>query len=211
MFIDLKLEGKRVLILGGGVVGERKAKKLLKSNSKITIASKEFTKNLRDLSQKNKIQLINTNKQLIDSLISNSDLVIAATDDENYNEKIVLKSKNKNIFVSSVDNPSISDFVMPYTNRIGDIIIGIGTGGKSPMMAKLIGERLKKHITKEDILQVKLQHYARTLLKNNFSNKIDHRVILHQILKDHEISQLLNKNNLEEAKCHVRKIIRLCR
>lgn len=209
MFIDLKLEGKKVLILGGGIVGERKAKKFLESNSKITIASKDFTKNLRYLSQKNKIQLINTKKQSIDSLISNSDFVIAATDDENYNEKIVLKSKNKNIFVSSVDNPSISDFIMPFTKHFGDIIVGIGTGGKSPMMAKLIGERLKNHITSEDILQVKLQHYARTLLKNNFLNKKDHQVILHQILNNFEISQFLKNNNLEGAKHHVGKIVKL--
>ncbi len=209
MFIDLKLEGKRVLILGGGVVGERKAKKFLRSDSKITVVSKEFTENLKKLSQKYQIQLIKTNKISLDSLISNSDIVIAATDDDNYNEKIVLKSKNKNILVSSVDNPSISDFIMPATKYIGDIIVGIGTGEKSPMMGKLIGERLKKHITNEDLLQVKLQHYARTLLKSNFSNKKDHRVILHQILKDHEISQLINKKNLEEAKHHVRTIIKL--
>ena len=209
MFIDLKLEGKRFLILGGGVVGERKAKKFLRSNSKITIVSKEFTENLKNLSQKYELQLIKTNQQSLDSLISNSDLVIAATDDDKYNEKIVLRSKNKNILVSSVDNPFISDFIMPATKYIGDIIVGIGTGGKSPIMAKLIGERLKKHITNEDILQVKLPHYARTLLKNNFSDKKDHRVILNQILKDHEISQFLNKNNLEEAKHHVRKIIKL--
>jgi precorrin-2 dehydrogenase/sirohydrochlorin ferrochelatase len=209
MFIDLNLEGKRVLILGGGVVGERKAKKIVRSNSKITIASKNFTKNLKELSQKYEIKLVNTNHQSIDSLISNSDLVIAATDDENYNEKIVLRLKNKNILVSSVDNPSISDFIIPFTKNVGDIIVGIGTGGKSPLMAKLIGERLKKHITNEDFLQVKLQHYARTLLKNNFSNKKDHQLILYQILNNHEISQFLKKNNLEEAKRHVGKIIKL--
>lgn len=209
MFIDLKLEGKRVLILGGGVVGERKAKKFLGSNSKITIVSKDFTENLKNLSQKYEIQLKNTNEQSLDSLISNSDLVIAATDDENYNEKIVLNSKNKNILVSSVDNPFISDFIMPATKIIGDIIVGIGTGGKSPMMAKIIGERLKKHVTNEDILQVRLQHYARTLLKNFLSNKKDRRVILHQILNDREISQFLSTNNLKKAKHHVRKIIKL--
>jgi siroheme synthase-like protein len=209
MFVDLKLEGKRVLIFGGGVVGERKTMKFLKSNSKITVASKEFTKNLKDLSQKHKLQLINTRNHSIESLISNSDLVIVATDDENFNKKIVFESKIRKKFVSSVDNPTISDFIMPFTEIIGDIIIGIGTRGKSPIMAKLIGNRLKKHVTNEDILQVKLQYYARTLLKKTSSSKKDHQVILLQILNSHEISHILEKKNLEEAKNRVEKIIKL--
>lgn len=211
MLIDLKLEGKTVLIFGGGIVGERKTKRVLQGKSKVIVVSKEFTEGLKQLSEQRKVNLmrldIKSNLSSVSSLISNSDMVIAATDDEKLNEYIAKEANKQRILVSVVDKPSISDFYLPSIMRFGDIRIAICTGGKSPAMSKILRERLEKIITPEDVLQVELQHYARRLVKSKIPDRRARRDLLYQIIQNPEINHLLKEGDLEGAKNLVKQII----
>jgi len=119
MLIDLKLKGKTVLIFGGGIVGERKARKFLEANPRVIVVSKRFARGLERLGQQGKIKLIESNLEsdhsLISSLISNSDVVVVTTGDGKLNKDIAVEAKNRKILVSVVDESSISDFYLPAT------------------------------------------------------------------------------------------------
>jgi precorrin-2 dehydrogenase/sirohydrochlorin ferrochelatase len=134
--------------------------------------------------------------------------VIVATQDEELNEVLAKKAKRYNVLVSVVDNALLSDFNSPATFTIGDIRIGICTGGKSPAMSKLLRKRFEKLITEEDILQVKLQHYVRDFLKEKILDKKKHKNIIYQIINDQKIGNLLKKGNLEESKNLAKRIIK---
>jgi len=211
LLIDLKLEGKTALIFGGGIVGERRARRFLQEKSEIIVISKEFTRGLEQLGKQGKVKLIKSDiksdPSFISSLISNSNVVIVATDDQKLNESIAKEAKKQKILVSVADKPSISDFYLPSIARFGEIRIAICTGGRSPAMSRILRERLEKMITREDILQVELQHYARKLAKSSISDRKARRRILYQIIQDPKINHLLKEGNLEEAKNLARQII----
>ena len=57
MLIDMKVANKKILVVGGGEVGERKVQALLRERAKVTVVSKEFTNYLSDLGKSNKINL----------------------------------------------------------------------------------------------------------------------------------------------------------
>ena len=59
--------------------------------------------------------------------------------------------------VYSVDNPALSDFILPAVAQVGDVKIAVSTSGKSPAMAKVLRERIEKMITPEDLLEIQLQ------------------------------------------------------
>ncbi len=40
--------------------------------------------------------------------------------------------------VYSVDNPALSDFILPAVAHVGDVKIAVSTGGKSPAMARVL-------------------------------------------------------------------------
>jgi len=211
VLVDLNLEGRNVIIFGGGIIGERKVRKFLEENSRIAVVSKRFTRGLKQLGQMGKVRLVESdlgvNPSSITSLMSNSDIVIVATDNQKLNENIAVEATRLRTLVSVVDNPSISSFCLPATARFGEIRVAIGTGGRSPAMARILRKRLEKVITSEDILQVELQHYARALVKAHIPNRKSRRSLLYRIIKNPKIRNLLKEGNLEGAKNFAKQII----
>ncbi|KYH42443.1 MAG: Siroheme synthase [Candidatus Bathyarchaeota archaeon B63] len=211
MLIDLRVEGRRVLILGGGSVGERKARKFLQENSQVIVVSRSFTEELESLGRRGRVKLIRSgiepDSPLIGSLISESFVVVAATDDRRLNEEIAAKAKEQGALLSVVDEPSLSDFYMPATTRLGEIRVAICTGGRSPAVSRILRERIERLITREDILQVELQDYARRLVKSRVPDREARRRIIYRIIHDPEIKHLLREGNFEEAKSLAKRII----
>jgi precorrin-2 dehydrogenase/sirohydrochlorin ferrochelatase len=211
MLIDLKLAGKTVLIFGGGNIGEKKARKFSQANSTVVVVSKNFTNDLKRLGQQEKLKLVEAevevNSPSTTSLISKSDLIIAATDNPKLNEDITKEARKRGILVCAVDRPSISDFHLPAIAHVGEIRIAVSTGGKSPAMARILRKRVEEIITKEDALQVALQHYARNLAKSRIPDEKARRSILYQIIQNPNVKRLLKEGNLKEAEALAKQII----
>jgi precorrin-2 dehydrogenase/sirohydrochlorin ferrochelatase len=211
MLIDLNLADKRVLIVGGGEVAERKVEKMVGECPNIIAVSKAFTDGFKRLQDIKNVELItikkNDDSELLGRLISSIDVVIVATDDLIVNKNIAGLVRRGSALVSLVDNPSQSDFFFPAVTSIGEIQVAINTRGKSPAMAKILIERIKKVITEEDLLQVQLQHYARNLAKLKISDVNVRKNILYKIIQDEKVKQLLKKGFFDEAKIYAKKII----
>lgn len=209
MLVDLNLKGKAVVVFGGGAVGERKAKKFLGAGSRVLVIGKKFTKGLKLLGEEGKIELmeLDINPSSIASFISNSRVVVAATNDRELNRAIAEEARKRGILVSVVDDPSLNDFHMPAAARFGGIEVAVSTGGRSPAMAKLLRERLEEAITREDVLQVELQSYARALAKVRIPTSEARRAILYQIIQNPRIKRLLKEGDLEGAKTLVKQIV----
>ena len=62
--------------------------------------------------------------------------------------------------VYAVDNPALSDFILPAVAQVGDVKVAVSTGGKSPAMARVLRERIEKLVTPEDLLEIELQEKA---------------------------------------------------
>jgi len=212
LLINLKLNGKTILIFGGGSIGERKTKKFLHTNSKVMILGMDFTPELKKISKSHNIELrqidLKKNFSSIIPLIAKSDIVIAALDDSSLNKRISSEARKKNILVNVVDDPTLSDFYVPATTSIGEIDVTISTKGKSPAMAGILRKKIEKCITTEEILQVELQDYARKLFKNSDFDSQTRREILYNIINNSRIKYLLKEEKIDEAKNLVNKIIK---
>ena len=210
MLIDIKVTGKKVLVVGGGEVGERKVLALIREGAHVTAASKTFTEQLVKLGRTDKLILKKLGKNVSSRVLRSlreSDLVIAATDDEQMNKMLAEKAKRAKIPICVVDNPKICDFYFPATTDFGNLKIAVSTGGRSPAMARTLRRRLEKAITNEDILQVELQNYARNLMRAEDMNIQLRKKILYGIIKNRRVSSLLRRGRLEEAERIVGEII----
>lgn len=210
MLIDIKVTGKKVLVVGGGEVGERKVLALIREGAHVTVASKTFTEQLMKLGRTDKLILKKLGKSVSSRVLNSlheSDLVIAATDDEQMNQMLAEKARLAKIPICVVDNPKICDFYFPATADFGNLKIAVSTGGRSPAMASTLRRRLEKAITNEDILQVELQNYARNLMRAEDMNIQLRKKILYGIIKNRKVSSLLRRGRLEEAERIVGEII----
>ncbi len=211
MLIDLKLEGKIIIVVGGGLEACRKTESFVDSGATIWVISKEFSESITKLAEEKKVALIKTEvndaKTFIDSLNPKPDIFLAATDNEKLNLELVKAAKKFGCMVYSVDNPVLSDFVLPAVARIGDVKVAVSTSGKSPAMARRLRERIEKMVTPEDLLEIELQANVRGILKQRFSDPKERSRLLYEILNNNRIKEILKEGKLLEAQELAMKII----
>jgi precorrin-2 dehydrogenase/sirohydrochlorin ferrochelatase len=211
LIIDFKFDGKYVVIVGGGTEAYKKTLRFLDSGSKILVASKTFTSGIKKLHQEKKINLLKANikngETFFNQLNPKPDLLAVATNDQKLNVQLSKSARSAGCMVYVADNPSISDFILPAVAKIGEVRIAMSTGGRSPAMAKVLRQRVERLITQEDLLQIKLQNYMRTILKQQISDQKLRKKILYKILKDEHVKKLLKASKLDEAQRVARKIM----
>ena len=139
MFVEL--EGREVLIVGGGRVALRKAEKLLPYGPHISVAAPALCAELSELPG---ICIIN--RAFSDELLQGADMVIAATDDRELNRHISGLCRELKIPVNTVDDSELCSFIFPCLVKKGSLSVGISTGGASPTAAISIKEKLEAAI-----------------------------------------------------------------
>jgi len=204
LILDFNFEGKYVVIVGGGAEGYRKNLSFLDAGSKILVVSRKFLVDIHTLHQLKKIDLVNADirdaEAFVNGLSPTPDLLVAVTNDQNLNFRLVKHAKAAGCMVYCVDNSAISDFMFPALAKIDDVKIAISTSGKSPTMARVLRKRIEKLITKEDLLQIRLQDYVRPILKQRIPDQKIRKIVLCEILEDVHIKKLLRKGKFDDAK-----------
>jgi precorrin-2 dehydrogenase/sirohydrochlorin ferrochelatase len=139
VFLDIK--DKKCVVVGGGEVAARKAERLLDCGAKVVVISPKLTPELAALKDKNLISHITA--EYSGDLIDKAALIVGATDDEKTNARISSDARGKGIPVNIVDDPQKCDFILPALVQRGDLAIAVGTGGKSPALARHLREELE--------------------------------------------------------------------
>ncbi|MBT3283684.1 bifunctional precorrin-2 dehydrogenase/sirohydrochlorin ferrochelatase [Candidatus Bathyarchaeota archaeon] len=211
MLIDLRMDGSKTLVIGGGKLGERKAKSLIKHQADVTIISETFTPTLVDLGKQGKVILVEQKLEnattSLRTHIKNSKLVFAATNDRTLNQLVSKLARESRVLVCAVDMPEICDFYSPAVFHRGSIRVGICTDGKSPIVSKVLKKRLSSQVTEMDSLNLEVQHHARELAKKKINNSSDRRDTLYKIFNDPGIHMKLESGKIGEAKTAAEAII----
>jgi precorrin-2 dehydrogenase / sirohydrochlorin ferrochelatase len=136
--VILRLEGKTVIVVGGGKVAERKVKGLLGTGAEIVVVSPEATVEIQRLHGDGKIGW--KQKPFSASDLDDAFMIFAATDNREINQQ-VKSSAAPHQLVTMADHPEGSTFHVPAHFRRGHLSIAISTGGVSPTLASRIREQ----------------------------------------------------------------------
>ena len=208
MIVDLNLKGRNILVIGAGMEGAKRIKSLSNQDCKIIIVSETVNESLYEIEGKNTPIMIIRRKiedpNIIDEF-SDIFVVFASTNDPFLNKKIIARSKEKGILSYSIDDASSSDFFFTSIINIDETIqIAISTSGKSPLMSKIIRDRIenaiKNIIGKKDTDNIKIQEFAREHVRNYIKNQHERRMFLYSLVDDQEIQELVAKNNMNKVK-----------
>jgi len=136
--INLILTDKPCLVIGGGIIAERKTESLVNAGAKVTLISPEI-----NVQFENKINtgIIKYHKRKYRrGDLKGFFLVIAATDESSVNEKIYKEAQNLDILINCVDIPKKCNFYIPSVIQRGDLQITISSSGKVPYFTKKLRE-----------------------------------------------------------------------
>ena len=214
MIVNLNLQDKTVIIIGGGNEAQKRINSLLKQDCEIIVISDSINSQINKLVKAKKIKF---KKQKIQDtkFISKFKpyMIITTTNNKEINQKIISSAKRNKIIAYSSDSPDESDFSNPAIIDFENMIqIAIFTGGRSPAMSKKIKTNakkiFKKIITKEDISQIKIQKIARKLAKETIPTQTQRKEYLHSIMIDNEIDQLIKDGQMKKAEKRASTILR---
>jgi precorrin-2 dehydrogenase/sirohydrochlorin ferrochelatase len=143
LFLDLR--GRRVLVVGGGTIAERKVESLLAADAAVILVSPEVTPALKQLADTNVIHV--ELRKFAEEDLNGMVLVISATDDPSTQKTVAAAARSRNIPINTVDQPALCDFIVPAVIRKGDVIVAISTSGKSPALAAALRAKIENVVT----------------------------------------------------------------
>lgn len=139
LFADLS--HRAVLVLGGGAVAERKVAALVAAQAQVTVNAPALTSQLRRWVREGRIAHRDDAFQA--AWLDRVWLVVAATSDRALNKRVAALGDMRRIFVNVVDDAALCSFHVPAVIDRLPLTIAISSGGKAPMLARLLRERLE--------------------------------------------------------------------
>lgn len=197
--IMMNLEGKQIIVVGGGRVALRKINGLRESGACITVISPKLENELKKLAENGNISWIEEefDESLLD-LCPEAVLVFGTTDQREVNLRIQTASTKRKIPCNIADVPDLCTFIVPAVITQGDLIISVSTGGSSPALARRIREDLEKVFGPEYAVMTRLMGGLRKQILSTGSSSDENRKLFLEIV-DSEMLDALRQNDKEKA------------
>ncbi|SDY77718.1 hydroxymethylbilane synthase [Tindallia californiensis] len=145
----MQLNKKKCVVIGGGIVAERKVTALLESKAEVTVISPEITEKIQKSYEKGSLKWEKRGYRSGD--FDKIPFAFIAVGDENVNKRCRQEANKTNTLLNIADQPDQCDFMLPAVLRQGDLLLTVCTSGKSPMLAKKI---------KQDLMQTYGKSYS---------------------------------------------------
>jgi uroporphyrin-III C-methyltransferase / precorrin-2 dehydrogenase / sirohydrochlorin ferrochelatase len=139
LFLDIK--ARPVLLVGGGEIAARKFALLSEAGASVTVVAPELGSELTAALDSGR--LVHLRREFHSSDIDGKWLAVAATNDREVNAGVAAAANAARIPCNVVDDRELSSFIMPAIIDRSPVQIAISTGGTSPVLARLIRERLE--------------------------------------------------------------------
>ena len=140
----IKMDGRKVMVIGGGSVALRKIRILTDYGADIRIISGEVRDELKMLAEAGRLewQKENLTEHNLDYL-AEAFLVICASDDKALNKMAADYCQMRHILVDCANPGEVSDCVFPSVVRRGNVVVGISTSGGVPALTKHLREKIE--------------------------------------------------------------------
>ncbi len=195
--INLDLAGRSVLVVGGGVIAEGKARQLVEAGARVRIVSPALTDPLSELA--NAGTLAWRRGVFAESDLDGVWLVISATDDQTVNETVAQAAARRNLLCNVVDQPALCNFITPALVTRGRLQISVSTGGGSPSVAQRVKREIAELIGDEYSELVELAAELRAEAKPLLPDFEQRRTLLHNFAESEAI-ELLRAGKRDEAR-----------
>ena len=133
----MDLSGRRCVVVGGGGVANRKARKLLQARAEVVVISPEVRPELESVASEVH------RRPYREGDLEGAFLAFAATDSREANAAVAREAEERGVPVNVADEPSDGDFALPSVLRRGRLQVAVSTGGASPVLAREVRDGLE--------------------------------------------------------------------
>ncbi len=139
VFLDLR--GRLVLVVGGGAVASRKVELLLQAQARVRVVAPQLHPELVRHRDAGRIE--HHGGEFEPQQLQGAAFAIAATDQREINHAVAAAGAARAVFVNVVDDVGASSALMPAIVDRSPLIVAVGTGGHSPVLARRVRAQLE--------------------------------------------------------------------
>jgi siroheme synthase-like protein len=161
--VNLLVRGRRVVVVGAGRIAARKIAPLLDLGADVVVVAPEPGEEVRNWHAQGRVAL--ETRPFDPADLDGAWLAVTATDDPAVNAAVFAAGEARRVFVNSADDPANCSFTLMSVVRRADVVVAIGTGGRSPALAAWLKRRLDEEIGPEYETLVDLLSEARESLR----------------------------------------------
>jgi precorrin-2 dehydrogenase/sirohydrochlorin ferrochelatase len=177
--IFVKLQGRLVVVIGGGHVAEAKIPGLLSAGAKIRLVAPSITPQIAEWVRFGKIDWLPKEFDVAD--LDGAFLVIAATSVPGVNEAVFREAEALGLLCNAVDDIGHCHFYYGAVVQRGDLQIAISTNGKSPSLAQRLRKEFEAQFGPEYEVWLEWLGAAREALRASGPSSDTARKLLHEL------------------------------
>jgi siroheme synthase-like protein len=140
---NLLVRGRRVVVVGAGRIAARKIEPLLEGGAHVVVVAPAVGPEVSAWAEAGRLVL--HERGFRDGDLDGAWLAFTATDDPVVNASVHAEGEIARVWVNSADDPANCSFTLMSVIRRGDLVVSVGTGGRSPALAA----HLRKHLAEE--------------------------------------------------------------
>ena len=167
--IELNLEGRNVLVVGGGRIALRKVKTLLPTGARITVVAPQFDPEFESLQSADKVAELSRRAESASITLKTRPyepldlrcvfMVFICTDQPTVNAQVSNDAHARRILVNNACDYLDGDFIVPARMDFGqNIAVTVSTQGRAPSLAKKLKQKIQAEWA-EGLEQVEKEFY----------------------------------------------------
>lgn len=140
------LAGALAVVVGGGPVGERKARGLLAAGARVRLVSPAATPQLRAWADAGRIAWLG--RPYAPGDLAGAALAFAATDARAVNAQVARDAAAAGLLCNVADAPAEGSFHLPAVHRAGDLTVAVSSGGAAPARAVALRDAIARWLAR---------------------------------------------------------------
>ena len=152
--IELNLEGRNVLVVGGGRIALRKVKSLVPTGARITVVAPQFDPEFDALKSGKSASITLKNHPYEPIDLCGIFMVFICTDKPAVNAQVSNDARARRILVNNACDYLDGDFIVPARMDFGEnIAVTVSTQGRAPSLAKKLKQKIQSEWA-EDLAKI---------------------------------------------------------
>ena len=173
----IDLEGRDVLVVGGGRVAVEKVEGLLACGARVTVVAPEIAAELA------RPDVTLRRRAYVTADLDGRFLVVAATSTTPVNRRVFADAEARGLLCNVVDVPELCSFILPAVHRVDPIAVAISTGGASPALAQRLRDDIARVVRPEHATLARRLRDLRPWEKENLATYEERRDWFQQLVE----------------------------
>ena len=193
--VNLLVDGRRCVVVGAGRIAARKIAALLDAGADVRVIAPEAVDEIRDWHASGRLTW--AARRFVPEDLDDAWLATTATSDPETNLAVFRAGEARRLWVNAADDPANCSFTLMSLVRQGDLVVTVGTGGRSPALATFLRNHVRDEMGPEYGLLLDILSEAREGMRagGRSSEDADWQAAL-----DSGMLDLIRSGNLAEAK-----------